>query len=149
MSLYNMMFGVNPAALYCLPLLGKHPDQYPRFRDCFLGDEEHPEHDGKIIVYTRVGGGNRGDYREQINALRASPGYITDYDDSFDCTFASFVFDVPEEWKEDFSKIREGRMSECSDAYWDQLRKVWPKLKDKIDELQTLSRKPREVTQEI
>ncbi len=34
MSLYNMINGVNPATFFILPMLGKHPDEYPRFRDC-------------------------------------------------------------------------------------------------------------------
>jgi hypothetical protein len=37
MSLYNMMNGANPATFFILPMLGeKHPEQYPRFRDCFV-----------------------------------------------------------------------------------------------------------------
>lgn len=52
MSLYNMINGVNPATFIILPMLGKHPDEYPRFRDCFIKD-------GMIEVYTRVGGNNR------------------------------------------------------------------------------------------
>ena len=43
MSLYNMICGVKPATFFVLPMLGEghHPDTWPRFRDCFLGDEEH------------------------------------------------------------------------------------------------------------
>lgn len=36
MSLYNMLNGVNPCTFLILPMLGKHPDEYPRFRDCFI-----------------------------------------------------------------------------------------------------------------
>ena len=60
MSLYNLVQGVTSAVFFVLPMLGKHPDEYPRFRDCFLKDAEHPEYDNHIHVYTRVGGGNRG-----------------------------------------------------------------------------------------
>ena len=57
MSVYNMMFGVNQTCVFfILPMLGRHPDKYPRFRDCFLSDEEHPEYDNYIHVYPRVGG---------------------------------------------------------------------------------------------
>ena len=38
------MNGVNPATFFILPMLGKHPDEFPRFRDCWAGrtstDEE-------------------------------------------------------------------------------------------------------------
>lgn len=54
MSLYNMINGVNLSAFIFLPMLGKHPNEYPRFRDCFLGEDEN-----SIVVFTRVGGGNR------------------------------------------------------------------------------------------
>ena len=55
MSLYNMLFGVTPATFFFFFLLGKHPDEYPRFRDCFLNDEYLPEYDNHIHVYTRTG----------------------------------------------------------------------------------------------
>ncbi len=54
MSLYNMINGVNPATFFILPMLGKHPDEYPRFRDCFVGEDQK-----SIEILTRVGGGNR------------------------------------------------------------------------------------------
>ena len=55
MSLYNMVYGFNPACLLFMPMLGRKQDEYPRFRDCFLSeDKKH------IDIYTRVGGGNRG-----------------------------------------------------------------------------------------
>jgi len=60
MSLYNMMFGVNQATFYILLMLGKHPEEYPRFRDCFISETEHPQYDNMIHIYTRVGGNNRG-----------------------------------------------------------------------------------------
>ena len=49
-----MINGVNPATFLFLPMLGKHPDEYPRFRDCFISEDETQK-----IVFTRVGGGNR------------------------------------------------------------------------------------------
>jgi len=88
MSFYNMVHGVTPAALLILPMLGKHPDEYPRFRDCFLADQEHPEFDDHIHVFTRVGGGNRGcGFGEE--ELYKHPEYVTTFDDSFDSTYAS------------------------------------------------------------
>ena len=137
MSLYNIVNGVQPAAFFILPMLGKHPDQYPRFRDCFTGDEEHPEYDNHIHVYTRVGGGNREDYQKEIEELRAMPGFVTDFDDSFDSTFATFVFKVPEERKGDFDLIKVGKIKDISDEYREQLYSVFPKLKEKFDELFT------------
>ena len=39
MSLYNMLFGVNPSTYFLLPLIGIPPDDLPRYRDCFLSDD--------------------------------------------------------------------------------------------------------------
>ena len=54
MSLYNLVNGYNPACICLMPMLGRKQDEYPRFRDCFLSDDE--EH---LVIYTRVGGANR------------------------------------------------------------------------------------------
>lgn len=133
MSLYNMIAGVNQATFFILPLLGeKHPDNYPRFRDCFV-DREGDE--PQIHLYTRIGGGNREDYREEIDELTSHPNYISDEDDDFDCTYATFKFSVPEEWKEDFRKIMTGEIKQTSSAYQERLRKVFPKLNEKFDEI--------------
>lgn len=135
MSLYNMINGVKPATFFVLPMLGKHPDEYPRFRDCFLGDDEHPEYADHIHVYTRTGGGNREGYEAENQAMREMPGFVTDYDDSFDCTFASWVFRVPERWESDYEKIKAGNIKDVSAEYQAELRRVYPKLAEKWDEL--------------
>jgi hypothetical protein len=148
MSLYNMVNGVKQATFFILPMLGKHPDEYPRFRDCFIGglenDEENDQFgipkkkttDEKVIsVYTRVGGGNRDDYQTQIDELRKMPNYVKDYDDDFDSTFATFVFLVPEKWKTDFDKLTSGKANEISNEYKEELKRVFPKLAEKFDEM--------------
>ena len=127
-----MLFGMSPAVAWVLPMLGKHPDEYPRFRDCFLGDPDHPEYDNHIHIYTRVGGGNRGDYEEEIKKLRSIPGYVDDFDDEFDSTFATFVFEVPGEWRADCLLIVSGKGKQMSQGYKNQLYRVYPELKDKF-----------------
>ena len=132
MSLYNMLHGVNPCCFWILPMLGRHPDQYPRFRDCFLEDEERPQHNGRIQVYTRAGGGNRDDYELEIIGLRSMETYVTDHDDSFDSTYATFVFEVPGRWQDDYEKIRAGEVGEISEEYTQQMFTVYPKLKEQL-----------------
>ena len=53
-GLYNAIFGMNPATVLVAPMLtDEWPGSYfPRFRDCYVED-------GNIVIYTRVGGGNR------------------------------------------------------------------------------------------
>jgi len=132
MSLYNMMNGVSPITFLLIPMLGdKHVDEYPRFRDCFTSDDEHSEYDNYIHVYTRVGGGNRGcDFGEE--ELMKHPNFVASFDDSFDSTYATYIFSVPDKWKSDFDLILEGGMSNISDNLKIQIDKVFPKLKGKL-----------------
>lgn len=88
MGLYNAIFGVNPNAGKILEALGLLPGQIGRFRDAFIIG-------GEIAVYTRMGGPNREEYREQIEALRSHPCYLRDEDDDFDSTYATFYFRIP------------------------------------------------------
>lgn len=134
MSLYHMMHGVTPATFFILPMLGRHPDEYPRFRDCFLHDEEHPEYDGYIHVYTRTGGGNREGYAAENDAMRAMPGFVADFDDSYDCTFASWIFRVPDRWKEDFEKFHSQGPSAMSAQYKAEVKRIFPKIAAKLDQ---------------
>lgn len=137
MSLYNMVNGVNQATFWVLPMLGKHPDEYPRFRDCFISDSEHPQWNEHIHIYTRVGGGNREDYVVEISELQEMHGYVTDYDDYFDSTYASFVFVVPAKWKKDFNHIVQGEFSEISQEYLNEVCKVYPKLAEQVKQMTT------------
>lgn len=128
-----MMNGVGSATFFVLPMLGKHPEEYPRFRDCFIGDKEHTEYDDMIHIYTRVGGENRDDYEKEIEALRSSEGYVTDFDDNFDCTYCTFVFRVPEQFKADFKLFKENKIKDFSTEYRRVLYATFPKLKEQFD----------------
>lgn len=124
MSLYNLINGVNPATFFFLPMLGKHPDEYPRFRDCFVGED-----DNSIIVYTRVGGNNRNcGFGEE--ELYKHPNFVKTYDDDFDSTYGYYVFSIPDEWRDDFKALLSN--TKVSDAYLEQMCKVFPKLEDKF-----------------
>lgn len=140
MRLYNMINGVNPSAFYILPSLGKHPDEYPRFRDC--------GYDGNIItVLTRTGGGNREDYEQENQALCDMPTFITDSDLKEDNTFATWEFAVPEQWKADIDLIVGGEFAHISAAYLEQMKRVFPKLADKFQDTYDEANKPKaEVT---
>lgn len=119
MSLYNLINGINPSVFVFLPMLGRHPEEYPRFRDCFLGNDEN-----SIIIFTRVGGGNRNcGYGE--TELYKDPNFMTTYDDSFDTTYGSYVFRVPDKWKDDFEAIKNGGLSKASIEYLKYLIDFW------------------------
>lgn len=151
MSLYNMINGVDQATFFILPMLGKHPDKYPRFRDCFI---EHTEQvpggelgvtnesverkDGEyfIYIYTRVGGGNREYYDKEIKKLQNNKHYISDKDDDFDCTFATFKFKVPKRFRKDFDIIVEEKpLSTLGNEYKKRIIKMFPKIKDELEKV--------------
>ncbi len=145
MSLYNMVNGMNPATFFILPMLGKHPDEYPRFRDCFVGSvalrvvgsEDTPEYNNCIMVYTRVGGDNRESYVDEVAEMQSDPNFVGDFDDDFDCTYATYVFNVPEKWKPDFDLIMVGKFAEVSEEYKSHLKTIFPKLVDTFDKIFT------------
>ena len=122
MSLYNMVYGFNPACLLFMPMLGRKQDEYPRFRDCFLSeDKKH------IDIYTRVGGGNRGcGYGEE--ELYKDENFVETFDDDYDNTFATYRFRVPEQWQADFNLILDGKLNEVSDDYVACVKNIFPKL---------------------
>lgn len=121
MSLYNMINGFNPSCIFFMPMLGRKQEEYPRFRDCFLTEENN------IAIYTRVGGGNRNiGYGEE--ELYKDPNFIRTYDDDYDETYGTYEFKVPEKWKADFAKIINGDMRAVSDEYVEMLEAFYPKL---------------------
>jgi hypothetical protein len=99
MSLYNMLFGQNVNAEVLLKMLNLSPAQIPRFRDVFWDGEF-------IVVHTRTGGGNRGEYACENEALRGMPGFVCDRDSEFDCTYADFYFKPPAELEEAFKLLQ-------------------------------------------
>ena len=130
MSLYNMIDGYNPACLLILPMLGRKQEDYPRFRDCYVTDENN------IAIYTKVGGENRNcGFGEE--ALYDDENFIKTYDDEFDKTYATYEFKVPDRWKNDFDKILNSKMSDVSNEYIKYLKNFYPKLVSKgiIDRL--------------
>lgn len=100
-----MLFGKNPEAEVLLAILGLKENDVERFRDVHFCEEG-------ISIYTRTGGGNRDDYKQQ--ALLTSPYYIRDEDDDYDCTYATFYFRIPEDVKEDVEAFKNARKNGIS-----------------------------------
>ena len=122
MSLYNIVNGFNPACIVFMPMLGRKDAEYPRFRDCFLSDDEK-----HIIIFTRVGGGNRNcGFGEEV--LYEDPNFVRTYDDEFDSTYGYYEFRVHDKWKDDFEKICDDRFNEVSDEYVEHVSNFYPML---------------------
>lgn len=129
-GLYNALFGWNPACIWLAPMLTDENPQsfFPRFRDCYLGEEGET-----IVIFTRVGGNNRSDGPDDEwsfgeEKLYDMPTYIRTWDDDFDSTYGYYEFGVPEEWREDFEHAKNGEFDKFSDRYVDRMQKCYQKL---------------------
>lgn len=152
MSLYNMVHGTDPSAKFVLTLLHLNdpklrPDTqyYGRIRDAWVEKD-----DGKYVlsVYTRNGGGNREHYDDVpagkecsctgciiTHRLPADPLYLRDADDTFDNTYATVKFRLPDNYVE---LIKEAGV-EDPDALLEQLsqpprdsEKMWNEAIDNL-----------------
>lgn len=118
MGMYNIAFGQNPISKVLLAALGLEPADVGRFRDAFVAD-------GKIVVYTRNGGGNREHYGSgdppalegencdctgcvMTYRIPRLSHYSHDLDDGFDNTYATIYFDFPPECAETLAKLDAG-----------------------------------------
>lgn len=116
MNLYNMVFSKNSASKIILATLGLTEEDFKRFRDCWV--EKH-EDSYRIVVHTRLGGGNREHFSDNEVAgefctcggcnityrLHTHPLYLGDKDDDFDCTYADIYYKLPEDYKEELIAI--------------------------------------------
>lgn len=150
MSLYNMVNKVNPSAFFILPLLDNgHPDNWPRFRDCFvtvhqfkvidglplMSPVDEKEEPSSIYVLLRIGGGNRSSYAAPWEKIKSHPNYKNDWDDAFDSTFCHVHFSIPDKWKDDYNKVMNSDYMKTSVEYQKLLYDTYPKLKDVFDKL--------------
>ena len=109
MSMYALLFGSRPDSEKILALVGLKREDVPRFRDVFISeDDEGP----LVAVYTRMGGGNRGHWEfssdsdpgpdctcfgcRAIYYLAEHENYVSDKDDDYDETYATYFFRPPE-----------------------------------------------------
>jgi len=67
--------------------------RFGRLRDAFfeLDGDKH-----RVRVHTRNGGGNREEHQSEIDDMRSHPWFSFDEDCSHDCTYADFVFVIPD-----------------------------------------------------
>ena len=137
MSLYNQLYGYNPACIFVMPFLGRKQEEYPRFRDCFaIAAPEVRE----IHIFTRVGSCNQGcGYGEE--KLYEDPNYLRFEDDDRDPTYGTYIFKCPKEWEADFDAIVAGKFSELSDAYYEMQRKFWKDGEKMVEKIKQLAAK--------
>ena len=97
-GLYNAVLGDGNELQRGKILLGVLGAPKPgRFRDAWVerGEDDQPV----IAIYTRNGGPNREGQAEAIESMRANTHYLSDKDDTFDNTYATFYFSAPREYR--------------------------------------------------
>ena len=120
MDLSNVLNGYNPVAVLILPMLGRRTNEYPRYRDCYVTEEE------RIAVVTQCGGKfrNKGFGEED---LCEDPNFVRTYD-AVNPSYGIFEFDPPEWWRSDFYHIMQNEMLEVSDEYISVVKDFYPRL---------------------
>lgn len=98
MSLYGILCGEssNSKRLWKMLDLGKY--EVGRYRNLSLVD-------GRIILLTRNGGGNREDHEDSFASLREHPNYMDDWDCNWDCTYAEIEFSIPEGFSDEIASM--------------------------------------------
>jgi hypothetical protein len=103
-GLYNLIAGRHPAAPVLLTALGFKDDGavslIPRMRDVYLYPEE-------IRILTRTGGGNRDEYAVDNDWLRSLTGFLRDWDDEYDSTYAWWAYSWPDDWRPQLQHLLE------------------------------------------
>lgn len=135
MSSFNMVAGINKLAGLVLNALNLEHTQIPRFRDAYV-DIDDPSRP-KFVILTRTGGGNRHDYVEENKTLSGMAGFVRDYDDEFDCTFAHWVFDMPHDADPrvavTIAELKELAANPASDLDPEILMKPMDRFRNRID----------------
>jgi len=92
------------------------------FLNCYIGDSNKPEYEGKILLHYR--------YEPSVNYIKFEkqleliPQHIGDYDYD-DIGSVMHVFDVPERWQSEYKHFLEGRYSKFSNEYKALILRFW------------------------
>lgn len=94
MSMFDLVVGNTGYPPQLMGLAGLEPSMVARYRDHWV-EKDGERTDAVILaVYTRLGGGNRPDYTDELDAMHALPSFISDEDDAFDATYCTLRFRV-------------------------------------------------------
>lgn len=133
MNTYNMMNGVNPSTFFILPMLGHHPNEYPRFRDCFLQVPEVSSYEEHIHVYTRTGSSKTEELAEECAKFFSHSQFVKSIEDPEDSTFEFWVFSIPDKWKDDYKVLKEtGDVKALSLSYKQEILNMFPKIEKQL-----------------
>lgn len=124
---YNLIKRSNIGIKIYAPMLGCHPIDWPKFRDCFRTTWQIPQYDDHIIIVTRTG--IEKQFTKENSVIRDHPYFLVKEKFSIkspfeerifiDPTYAFWVFEVPEEWRNDYNIIKSKGIGNASQKYKD------------------------------
>ena len=121
MSLFDLAIGNSEVPRPLMGMAGLTPQIVARYRDHWL--EREGEDTLIVAVYVRLGGGNRAEYAEQLDAMHALPTFVSDADDGFDNTYCTLRFRVPKpmayEWLMENHRDQHDRVT--IDEVWQEM----------------------------
>ena len=130
-GLYTMVLGRHPLAAHLLSILGFTSEEgvlrIPRLRDVYLFPDE-------IRILTRTGGGNRDEYNDRNEWLRDLKGFIRDFDDAYDSTYAWWAYKWPKDFKKALTAMLESLQETRPELIpeSDSLKERWEDAIEKI-----------------
>lgn len=123
MSMFDLAIGNSgwPRALMDV-MWDVTPEMVGRYRDHWLERDEDGDEPALVLaVYARIGGGNRTEYAEGIAQMHMLTTFVSDADDDYDSTYATFRFRLS---KTDFiarMMVKNPGAVADYDAVWDEL----------------------------
>lgn len=134
MSMFDLVIGNSGFPLPIIDVIYEVPlNQVARYRDHWL--ERSGEDTLILAVYTRMGGGNREDYAEQIKAIHQTPNFLSDDDDAYDSTYSTLRFGLR---KSDFFKrlhAVEAELGKADNVLDEERDAVWDEMWDAAEHL--------------
>lgn len=112
---------------FVLPMLGSKDrnDNFfitKNFENCFVGDENHPELGKKIfLLYEYL---MSGEYVKFEHKLELIPEFSSDYDYAGERQ-VMYIFDIPDEHKEDFQHFLKGEYTKFSNGLKEKILHFW------------------------
>lgn len=129
-NFHNLIEGVTPTTIMVLPVLGKHPFDYPCFWNAFMGNKGSKVA-GKLLIFTHTAG-KREKYQAEHAAITLMDGYLTNYDAGPHKAYVCWVFDIPQQWQSDVDKMLALRPMEASMEYRNLILNTFPELEKKL-----------------
>lgn len=99
------------------------------FNDSYIADMKRPEYDDKILVVFHY-----DEFKKKAVDLYLKEIITTMVDSYIDNNYYVCVYDIPEEYKEDYYKILDSKYNETSSNYYDKVMKFWQN-DDKLNQI--------------